>query len=98
MNSRRHDGYIYKAVPDISFNIGRMQSTVLNESEVRYAVVCDPILNMICDCFSLTMKLEESVKNSHDSCEPEDNKDDCVDGLQDLMSDGEVKDADEDDH
>ena len=42
-----------------------------NEAEVRYAI-CDPLMSMVCDCYSNTLKLEETVKNNLEMREVED--------------------------
>ena len=49
-------------------------------------MLCDPVLNMVCDCFKYTLKLEESVKNNVEGEIEEVNDDEEATVLQDLKT------------
>ena len=49
-------------------------------------MLCDPVLNMVCDCFKYTLKLEESVKNNVEGEIEEVNDDEKATVLQDLKT------------
>ena len=66
-----YDGRIYKAISEILSNKKRLVGLGRNEAEVRYAI-CDPLMSMVCDCYSYTLKLEETVKNNLEMREVED--------------------------
>ena len=69
--TEEHDGRIYKAISEILSNKKRLEGLGRNEAEVRYAI-CDPLISMVCDCYSYTLKLEETVKNNLEMREVED--------------------------
>ena len=69
--TEEHDGRIYKAISEILSNKKRLERLGRNEAEVRYAI-CDPLMSMVCDCYSYTLKLEETVKNNLEMREVED--------------------------
>ena len=73
-----HDGRIYKAISEILSNKKRLMSLGRNEAEIRYAI-CDPLMSMVCDCYSYTLKLEETVKSNLEMGEEvEDEREDVV--------------------
>ena len=76
-----HDANIYLAVSHILRNRTRLRSMGRNETEVRY-VICDPVMNMVCDCFNYTLKMEESVKDTSEGESGVDDDDEAV--LEDL--------------
>ena len=49
-------------------------------------MLCDPVLNVVCDCFKYTLKLEESVKNNVEGEIEEVNDDEEATVLQDLKT------------
>ena len=73
-----HDGRIYKAISEILSNKKRLVSLGRNEAEIRYAI-CGPLMSMVCDCYSYTLKLEETVKNNLEMGEEvEDEREEAV--------------------
>ena len=65
--TEEHDG---RAISEILSNKKRLERLGRNEAEVRYAI-CDPLMSMVCDCYSYTLKLEETVKKNLEDEEEE---------------------------
>ena len=75
--TEEHDGRIYRAISEILSNKKRLEGLGRNEAEVRYAI-CDPLISMVCDCYSYTLKLKETVKNNLEMREVEDDNEEAV--------------------
>lgn len=80
-----HTANIYATVANILRNAKRLVELGRNETEVRYAI-CDPVVNMVCDCFKYTLRLEESVKNNVEGEIEEVNDNEEATVLQDLKT------------
>jgi hypothetical protein len=59
------NGVAFAAMSQILMNKSKLQQVGRNEAEVRYAV-CDPIISMVCDIHTFSLKLEESIKENLD--------------------------------
>lgn len=72
-STTEHDGRILAAMAEILGNKKRLKLFGSNEVDIRNAV-CSPIMSMVCDCYSYSLKLEESIREHLEGDELEDEK------------------------